>query len=299
MGVKTPIRWHVDVSPTKYVTPPGRETYDRPWTVPSAPPREWFDPPAAMAPGTRFTILDTGRVYGYLCTRDAVRLADGRTFVPPRSVSHYRRAHQGSVETAEGEIVRVAVIGTRGHHDDPDRYADPERARALVRIHDRDDGVVLAGALVPGCSHFDVLEMRRSALSGDWRGDDLIGIGLVLHPASQLGVAHEVHAHDPVAPARVAAARTAGHAQRHAEGYAAGMAAAQAGSAALIAQLREWSRAARVAGAPQVHRHGRLVAWPTVLDVAEYVGVLADAADAELQAQLLGAQLTALADAPD
>src|SRR5262245_49122817 len=90
------VQYHYPRTTTRTATPTNAP--DRPWPTPARPPRAWFDLPAWCAPGTRLTVDDDGRVYGYLATFDqAMRLADGRTFTAPRSPSRYALAHQGAV----------------------------------------------------------------------------------------------------------------------------------------------------------------------------------------------------------
>lgn len=158
---------------------------------PLTPPSTWFTPPEDMKPGQPLTITEDGRVYGYFFERGQCLLDGTRDcWQPPPSPSRYAAFHQGQVQTEEGTHLPVGVIGMTGGHANPTaaipqamaHYSDPSTVRMIVRAGDDEHGGWVAGSLVPGLSPEDVAQVRRSALSGDWRWFDQ-----PLHPASQPG----------------------------------------------------------------------------------------------------------------
>ena len=207
MPTQVPLRVH-ERRPRPTHPTPALTGNEAPYPTPTRPPAEWFERPDFLSPGQRLQVMPEGRIYGYLIGRDPVRLANGELFSAPRSPSGYTRARQGRVTTMEGDEVRVMLLGARGHPDDDQAYADPDRARALVAVGDDEHGVWIAGSLVPGTTYGDVAEMRRCSLSGDWRatehGTDLVGAGLVVVPAAPLDV--ELHDAPAVATPPQAAA---------------------------------------------------------------------------------------------
>jgi hypothetical protein len=177
------------------------------WPTPLRPSAEWFERPTWLAPAQRLTVTDQDQVAGYFySTGSSMRRSDGGTFEPQPSPTKYKLAHTGTVETDDGSVVQVAILGAHGHADvNIDaatammHYADPSRARAHVRLGDDEHGGWFSGAICPGVTVADVAAMRRFSVSGDWRwrsgqelarlgaveangGYDMIGLGVVLTP---------------------------------------------------------------------------------------------------------------------
>ncbi len=182
--------------------------FDQPFPVPAYPPRAWFyEKPDWLEPGQRLTVVtdgpEIGRVAGYYFDRDSCILDGTATcWRPPPSPSGFDMFHQGNVETEDGEIVRVGVVGQTGGHASPftdiattqAHYGDPSRQRLLVRAFDDLDngGAYVVGAVAPNLTYGDIAEIRRSSLSGDWRippgtsAYDLVGVCLVNQPGFAL-----------------------------------------------------------------------------------------------------------------
>lgn len=131
-----------------------------------------------MEPGTKITVTDEGRVYGYFAEWGACIL-DGTNdcWTAPPSPTDYAVFRQGDVLTAEGEVRPVGVIGNTGGHASPlvttsaamAFYQNPNLALAIVDAGEDEHGAWIAGTLTPEATHGDVALIRRSALSGDWR----------------------------------------------------------------------------------------------------------------------------------
>lgn len=162
------------------------EAFTEPYPIPEYAPASWFDEPTLdeLPPGEGLTILDDGRVLGYFWESDSCMLGlpgwPERCTTPTHSPTSYAAFHQQDYVTADGTTVRVGAIGQVGGHASPyvgagvaqKVYADPGAQRIVARAYDRPDGSVIAGALVPGLTYGDVAQIRRSALSGDWRPMD-------------------------------------------------------------------------------------------------------------------------------
>lgn len=162
------------------MTAPLAETFP----IPEYAPAEWFEMPSEdeLAPGQGLTITDDGRVFGYFWEGDSCMLGlpgwpDVCT-APTHSPTNYAAFHQQDYVTADGETIRVGAIGNVGGHASPYAsvsvaqkvYADPEAQRIVARAYDvPGKGALIAGVLVPGLTYGDVAQLRRSALSGDWR----------------------------------------------------------------------------------------------------------------------------------
>lgn len=148
---------------------------------PLAPPASWFEDP--VLPGkTALTITAAGQVYGHLaawneCHRDVTNRA---CVLAPKSFKEYAPFHLGSVITAEGETVKVGKIVQDTRHADVRlgytaaaiHYDDTGDEVAVVRAGEDDYGIWVAGAVVPDATPRKVAKLRRSPISGDWRGID-------------------------------------------------------------------------------------------------------------------------------
>lgn len=147
-------------------------------TIPVNPPAEWFQPPAQGIPtDKRITIEASGRVYGYVALWDTCHVGMGGCTKPPKgSPTDYNYAHQGETLTADGSMIRTAVIaGGTGHPGQdvavpvPDFYANSGKQLMRVRYGEDANGLYFAGALWPEATDLEVAQIRASAVSGDWR----------------------------------------------------------------------------------------------------------------------------------
>lgn len=149
------------------------------------PPATWFADPQLDSP-TPLVITDDGQVYGHVAYWDACHVSfPDRCVPPPRSTAGYGHFRTGSRLTDAGEVrTGPLVIGTdhapvRGPHSDAagavDHYAHSGCAWADVVAGDDAHGIWVAGALRPGLTEEQLVAVRASAPSGDWRriGDRL------------------------------------------------------------------------------------------------------------------------------
>ncbi|AVM01894.1 hypothetical protein C6V83_18115 [Gordonia iterans] len=131
---------------------------------------------------TALTVTADGRVYGHLATFDTPHIGFANQRVtPPRSQTNYAYFHQGVVRTGDGDLpVGKLTLGT-GHAPVDGRtdavaaaahYDNTGTVAAVVRAGEDQHGIWLAGRIVPGTPDERVDELRRSGVSGDWRGID-------------------------------------------------------------------------------------------------------------------------------
>jgi hypothetical protein len=152
------------------------ETY-----FPLAPSKTWFEDPQ-LPEKTALTITAAGQVYGHLaawneCHRDVTNKA---CVLAPKSFKEYAPFHLGSVVTAEGDTVKVGKIVQDTRHADirmgyasaAIHYDDTGDEVAVVRAGEDAFGIWVAGAVVPDATPRKVAKLRRSPISGDWRGVD-------------------------------------------------------------------------------------------------------------------------------
>ncbi|MRH86002.1 hypothetical protein GFY24_00730 [Nocardia sp. SYP-A9097] len=127
---------------------------------------------------TAITITDDGRVYGHLAGKDSCHIGSADICVsPPTSASEYAYFHQGEIRTDTGPLaVGKITLGT-GHASlhasarvAAEHYDNTGSAVAVVRARDGAHGPWMSGRILPGVTDDRVEELRRSGVSGDWRG---------------------------------------------------------------------------------------------------------------------------------
>lgn len=129
---------------------------------------------------TALTVTADGRVFGHLAKWGTCHIGYGNQCVqPPTSAEGYRYFHQGVVPTDKGDLpVGKITLGT-GHAPVDGRtdavaaaahYDNTGSVVAVVRAGEDQHGIWLAGRMVPGVEDSKVDELRRSGVSGDWRG---------------------------------------------------------------------------------------------------------------------------------
>lgn len=146
---------------------------------PIDPPKEWFEAPKEGIPtDKRITVGPDGRVFGYIALWNTCHVGmQGCTRPPKGSPSDYDYAHQGETLTAEGELIKTAVIaGGAGHApvdmktaNVPEYYENTGMQLMRVRYGEDSNGLWFAGALWPHVEELQVAQIRASSLSGDWR----------------------------------------------------------------------------------------------------------------------------------
>ncbi len=144
------------------------------------PPAEWFEEPDI--PPATWRIDDDGRVSGYLAAWDTPHIGyRGEKVYAPHSRSSYAY-YRTSVRRALGadlspvEILTGPVTLGTGHAERllnntgaTAHYDNTGTAVADVVCGENEYGIWVAGALRPGVAPEEVLVMRASRLSGDWR----------------------------------------------------------------------------------------------------------------------------------
>lgn len=167
-------------------------------TVPSVPPRSFFEDPQ-LAELTRIPVVTPeGRVYGHLASWQDCHISFPSYCQPPwHSASSYLRAHvcdfPGGVLDDGGAVGSLAVmpLAVRGGHystqgdaarqwrEAQAHYDNPENVAAYVRVYEDEIGIAFAGALRPGVTPEMIATFAAHQLSGDWRriaGDmELVG----------------------------------------------------------------------------------------------------------------------------
>lgn len=121
---------------------------------------------------------EDGRVYGHLATWGTCHIgfAD-RCVTPPASPQLYRYFHRGVVDTTEGSLPVGLLTMDTGHAglsnnrvQAMSHYDDTGTQVAVVRAGEDQHGIWVAGHLLPGVTSEQADKLRRSSLSGDWRG---------------------------------------------------------------------------------------------------------------------------------
>lgn len=151
-------------------------------TIPDAPSEEWFREPVGIpnAEGA-FYIEQNGRVYGRLAPPDVAHRAfrDRRVTVPMGNVDYSRWMKKDGVMTASGGRATAGPVTFDCGHANPhdtnydarrDHYDNSCSVFASVRIGEsRDNGVWVAGALMPGVTGEQIARASMCQLSGDWQ----------------------------------------------------------------------------------------------------------------------------------
>lgn len=150
-------------------------------SAPVTPPASWFDV-QDFPDGSGIRITREGQFTAWLapwrgCHRSVGR---GACIRAPRSAADYAHFHLGSVVAADGSVIRVGKVTLGGGHADTrlgiiptlEHYDNAGSCVAVVRAHETEYGIQLAGALVPETTVEQSANLRRSPLSGDWRASN-------------------------------------------------------------------------------------------------------------------------------
>jgi hypothetical protein len=145
--------------------------------APLAPPAAWFDEPTMNA-RMPFTVFPDGRVAGLIAAFGVCHAGIGNECVmAPRTAADYKYFKNGSVLTADGQMIRVGKITQGTGHAGPrmryqpavDHYDNTGTVSAVVNVGENRFGIWAAGALVATVTDEQAAELRRSPISGDWR----------------------------------------------------------------------------------------------------------------------------------
>ena len=128
---------------------------------------------------TPVTIDDDGTVYGHLAGWETCHTAYSDMCVtPPRSKTGYSLFHTGAVRLTDGTDLPIGKLTVGAGHADPNlgvraataHYDNSAVGVAIVQVHEDKWGLQASGVIIPGTPREKVEELRRSPISGDWRG---------------------------------------------------------------------------------------------------------------------------------
>jgi hypothetical protein len=156
-------------------------------------PAAWFTDPG-LDRVTHLTVTEEGRVFGHLAEWDVCHIGyDGVCVVAPHSESDYAYFASKSVLLDDGTSARTGVISLGGGHAGrggvratTDHYDSTSTAVADVCVGEDEHGIWCAGWVRPGVTDEQVVALRASDVSGDWRE---VGGGLELVAALAVNVA--------------------------------------------------------------------------------------------------------------
>ena len=153
--------------------------------APAVPPAEWFADPRLTGP-TPLTVRADGSLYGHLALWGTCHVGMPGCFTAPPSPTGYALFHLGERETDAGPVA-VGQITIDANHADTslsaararEHYEHTGAVVADVVAGEDEHGVWVAGALRPDATAEQIIALRGSKLSGDWRnqgqGLDLVG----------------------------------------------------------------------------------------------------------------------------
>ncbi|KGI79395.1 hypothetical protein IL38_24180 [Actinopolyspora erythraea] len=168
------------------------------------PPAEFFDNPNLLRP-TNPTVTARGRVFGHIHDWTTAHIGySGRTVRAPRSTSNYAYFNLKPVRCSDGSYVRCGALVLGAHHADTaasantatDHYDHSGYRVARIRAGEDRHGTWFSGALVPGVTAEQVLDIAELTCSGDWRDGELRAALLVNVPGLPIVEGSEV---DPAA----------------------------------------------------------------------------------------------------
>jgi hypothetical protein len=145
-------------------------------SAPALPPAEWFADPMLDGP-TPMTITPEGRIFGHLAAWGSCHVGyPGSCVQPPTSATDYALFRLGERETDRGPVaVGQITLATNhagmalGAKAAREHYEHTGAAVADVASGEDPHGIWVAGALRPGLSESQLVELRAAKLSGDWR----------------------------------------------------------------------------------------------------------------------------------
>lgn len=155
------------------------------------PPAAFFENPNLLRP-TNPTVAANGRVYGHIHDWTTAHIGyQGRNVRAPRSASGYQFFNLKPVRCADGSTIRCGALvlgtphaGTRGVSTNQvhDHYDHTGFRVARIRVGADKHGTWFSGALVPGVTPEQVLDIAELTCSGDWREGELRAALLVNVP---------------------------------------------------------------------------------------------------------------------
>jgi 2'-5' RNA ligase len=149
--------------------------------ISDAPPRDWFSEPTDVTPQGALTVTSEGRVFGYIAPAGVRHRSfrDRIVNVPLKKVDYSRFMGGETIVSDGGRVSTGAVTMNCGHASTTMNLSAPEAAEhydntcsmvATVCVGENQNGVWMAGALLPDVTPNQVRRIMASRLSGDWRG---------------------------------------------------------------------------------------------------------------------------------
>lgn len=156
------------------------------------PPRAWFEDPQLDRP-TNPTVTAEGEVYGHIHDWTTSHIGfPGKRVRAPESASGYSYFNLKPVRCDNGDSIRCgSLVSGIGHapvtkgittNQAVDHYDNSTHRVARIRVGRDQFGTWFHGALVPGVSAEQVLEIAEMTVSGDWREGELRAALLVPVP---------------------------------------------------------------------------------------------------------------------
>jgi hypothetical protein len=152
--------------------------------IPVAPPKDWFDDPKLEEP-TMITITPEGRIFGHVAAWNSCHIGYlNKCVSPPRSQNNYASFNSRPVTTEEGEDVLAGPLTfgighaslTASSRKAKEHYDNVNAQIGQIRVGEDAHGIWMAGAINPDVDDIKLRKLKSSAVSGDWRGQDLQGV---------------------------------------------------------------------------------------------------------------------------
>lgn len=143
-------------------------------------PAAWFENPN-FTKVTHLTVTTEGRVFGHVAEWGVCHIGmQGVCVDPPRSLNNYSSFANKAVLLDNGEFAKTGVITIGGKHAPgmhglraaSRHYDDHGMAGADVSIGEDQFGIWVAGWVRPGTTPENIVALRASDISGDWRSLD-------------------------------------------------------------------------------------------------------------------------------
>jgi hypothetical protein len=176
-------------------------------------PADWFRNPHLPGP-THFTVTEEGRVFGHIAEWETCHIGyEGVCVAPPPSTNDYAYYATGRVLTDDGGSVRTGVVSLGGGHASAGLRAKAAMAHydststgvCDVAVGDDEWGIWCAGWVRPGTTEEQIVALRASDISGDWRDLGNPDLDMVAALAVNVGGFPVVSVHEGQQVALVAA----------------------------------------------------------------------------------------------
>lgn len=140
-------------------------------------PAAWFKNPELSGP-THLTVTDDGQVYGHIAEWTACHIGYDSVCVSPPHTNHaYAYFASKSVLLDDNTFAKTGVISLGGGHakdrmrlsDVTSHYDSTSTAVADVCVGEDEWGIWCAGWIRPGTTDDQIVALRASDVSGDWR----------------------------------------------------------------------------------------------------------------------------------